>query len=296
MAAKTSWFSTVCYVGEHPKVQSPEAFRMQFCTVCRNVECSESAVSKSRWQARMDTQVDRLLENPLFGDPNDPKFRDITSMDFEDRLREAMALEISSQRNDWEPVSEAEISAALGQVTSKAPAGFQPPKAADEAPEALPTAPNPPAGPPKGPVLLWDGQAKGTGGTLYRITLVQLESGEQAWSCTCPAAQYRGGQCKHIQEAVAMRDQTEVQEPPVANNPTPTKPPNNSPATPQKWEQARQKGNFPKAKNTTFPTNGMMIDGSAPPASNPPADPWAPAAPVVPVGGKVVLGGPPKKD
>lgn len=279
-AERTDWFQDTCYVGEHQKLMSPEAFRRQFCALCRNAQCSESVIGKSRWQARMDTQEDRLLVHPQFGDPHDPRFRDVTALEFEDRLREAMALEISSQRNNWEPVSEADVSAALGEMPKDIgglkPAGFQ-------APEET--------GPAQGPVMLWDGQAKGTGGTLYRVTLMRLATGEEVWSCTCPAFQFRGGsQCKHIVEAAALRDQTELPAPlPVV----PPKPSNTSPATQQKWDQVRERGLLPKAKNTAFPPEGMMIDGSPPPPVATP-DPWAvpaPTAPVVPVGGRVVLGG-----
>lgn len=277
-AERTDLFDSTCYTGEHPRLQSPEVFRKQFCAVCRNPACTNSIIGQSRWQTRVDTQEEKLLVNPQFGDPNDPRFFEIAGQAFEDRLREVMAIEIASQKNDWEPVTDTEVDAALGTLPKKTgliPAGFLERST-----------------PPDPPVMLWEGQARGTGGSLYRLTLLRLGTGEEVWSCTCPAFQNRGGRCKHIQEAIVVRAQTEAPIPEVPATPDPNKPVNTTPASPEKWQQAMDKRRLPQAKNTAFPASGMMIDGSAP---TPPPDPWAPAAPIVPVGGRVVLGGPKKE-
>lgn len=281
---RRDWFADTCYVGEHQRLASPEAFRMQFCTLCRNPACTNSAVSTSIWQRRMDTQVDRLLDHPKFADPNDPKFAPLAEVDFPDLLRKALAIEIASQKGDWNPVSEVEVNAAVAGLGK--PVGFQP-AAVEPEPEPEPE-----------PVVIWEGQAKGTGGAVYRVTLVQFEE-EQVWSCTCPAFQYqRVGKegCKHIQEAAALRAQTEPELPPTPA--TPATPPNPNPATAAQWQQTVERRVVPRTRNTPFPSRGMMIDGTQPAASKTPPerDPWAPPTPTVPVGGKVVLGGGPKKE
>ena len=50
---------------------------------------------------RMSTQVDRLLDNPNFADPRDPKFNHIREHDFPSLLREAIRIEVSEQKGDW---------------------------------------------------------------------------------------------------------------------------------------------------------------------------------------------------
>ncbi len=276
---RTDLFASTCYVGQHASLQSPDAFRKSFCALCRNPACSNSLVAGSKWQHRMDTQEDRLLINPQFGDPTDPRFSDLLQQDFKDRVREVMALEISSAKGDWEPVTDAEVDAAMVNLSKNgvAPAGFLADKPQPE--------------------MLWEGQARGTGGTIYRLMLMRIE-GQDVWSCSCPAFEHRRGQCKHIQEAIAVRNQTET--PAKAAVAVPVKPPNTTPATLEKWRQATEQGRVPRSKNTSFPAAGMMIDGSPPPPPVAPPDPWAvpiPSAdPIVPIGGKFVLGGGPKKE
>jgi hypothetical protein len=62
------------------------------------------------------------------------------------------------------------------------------------------------------------------------------------------------------------------------------------------WVQMRERGVVPRGRNTRFPSDGLMVDGSEPP-DEPEPDPWAaPADPkpkgkVVGVGAKVKMGG-----
>ena len=88
---------------------SEEEFRGVWCRRCRNQECRHSQWGKGVWLERMSTQVDRLLDNPQFGDPQDPDFG-FLNFDFEDMKRQAIAIHISEQNNDWEIPSEKQIS------------------------------------------------------------------------------------------------------------------------------------------------------------------------------------------
>ena len=89
---------------------SEQEFRTLWCKRCRNQECRHSQWGKGVWLDRMSTQVDRLLENPQFGNPNDPAFGFLQGFDFEDMKRQAIAIHISEQNNDWEIPSEKDIS------------------------------------------------------------------------------------------------------------------------------------------------------------------------------------------
>jgi hypothetical protein len=50
----------------------------------------------------MSSQEDRLLDNPIFADSEDPSFNHIREVDFPDLLKQAIRLEIASKNNDWE--------------------------------------------------------------------------------------------------------------------------------------------------------------------------------------------------
>ena len=77
-------------------------FRDLFCVRCKNPECVNAGFADSMWSARMLTQEDRLLINPKFADLEDPQFQHLRSLDFPDMLQQAMRLEISDRRKDWE--------------------------------------------------------------------------------------------------------------------------------------------------------------------------------------------------
>lgn len=270
-----------CYSGEHTRDKSPEAFRYLFCSVCRNVACTESVSSKTRWQARMDTQEDRLLVNPEFADQNDPRFTEIRQRDFPDLLRKAMQLEISSQRGDWEPITATDAAVYATELAS--PSGYMPPEEGEEELEPDPQLPR---------TIIREIPVRGSGGRIYRVMLLEVE-GEQGWVCSCPAFEYgRGGLegCKHIRQIMADEQPQEPQETPTTPAPThmpPVKP------DPEKWQQASERGRIPKTKNTSFPSKGLMIDGTTGPQNPEPTtpDPWVVPEKTIPVGGKVILGG-----
>jgi hypothetical protein len=275
-----------CYSGEHQRITSPEAFKYQFCSQCRQAACTNSAMGKSRWQARIETQEDRLLNHPMFADPNDPQFQEVRQLDFPDLLRKAMKLEISARKGDWEPVSADDATSFATELSR--PSGFQPGPADDEV------------------QVTRQEVIRGSDGKMYTVTLGTFQ-GQQVWDCTCPAFEFgktdSDGMCKHIRQLLGLPDpgpdkkkperERAVREPvlpppPTREVATAVRPPVN------RWQQAVERNQIPKAKNTTFPSDGMMLDGSPPPPPAPPVDPWAPKKPVgtvVPVGGKVVLGG-----
>lgn len=94
---------------ETHKSVSEKDFRLLWCKRCRNQECRFSQWGDGLWKSRMDTQVDRLLDNPLFGDPRQEQFRYLQDIIFEDMKHHAVALHLSSANNDWEIPSEKQV-------------------------------------------------------------------------------------------------------------------------------------------------------------------------------------------
>ena len=116
-----------CYDGEHRKLLSPEQFRQMFCNVCLNPGCTNSRGSTSKWNQRMLTQEDRLLHNPAFAPERSDERMGIP--DFKNLIQEALRVEISTQRADWEPVSDADVGRAAAEmmgVVPLSPTGFRP--------------------------------------------------------------------------------------------------------------------------------------------------------------------------
>ena len=268
-----------CYSGDHRQHGSPEDFRRHFCQRCGNVECLDSAGGKSPWLHRITTQVERLLNNPNLADPDDPRFKHLQSLDFPSMLREAMALEVSSRKGDWEIPTQEDALQLAAEIAGAAPEGFQ--EATEEGPSIK---------------VLWEGDTHGKGGK-YKIVLAEFE-GQATWSCTCPAFQFqRVGPdgCKHIQEArILYESQEEIEDEPVDD---PVADPDVQPehADPEAWHQMRERNLVPNRVNTRIPSEGVMTDGSEPLPPPPPVDPWAvvkkDTTQVVPVGGTVTMGG-----
>ena len=278
-----------CYAGDHAREMSPEAFKFQFCSRCGNSGCTNSASGQTHWQRRMDTQEDILLNNPSFADPNDPKFRAIRELDFPDLLRKAMRLEIADQRGDWEPVSEEK--AAEFAVDLSRPTGFEP------EPE---------------PVIIRQEIVRGSDGKAYTTTIGE-HAGEKLYDCTCPAFEYNrldvNGMCKHVRQLLGVGNpkpgakkpdnKRAPQEAPVAPSPTrPSPGGRNSQPSAEQWQQVTDRNLAPKANNTSFPSDGLMLDGTPAPPPPEPVDPWAPKVTtpkgtVVEIGGSFTLGGKP---
>lgn len=269
-----------CYAGEHRQNLSPENFKHMFCRVCRNPGCVNSAVGKGLWMQRMENQADRLLNNPVFGDPNDPKFQHLADQDFKDMVQKAMALEVSARKGDWEiptPEDMQQLADEVAGVTRQeptAPAGFQ---------EIL---------------ILWQTRVRSQSSKQSYTVALMDDGGEGQWSCTCPGFRHHQ-KCSHLPIAqnryTAEQETTKTTQPsapepaPVVQAPTR--------ADPVAWQQMRENGLVPVLQNTRFPAEGMMIDGSSPPPPlnpEPERDPWEAPKPkptTVQVGSKVVLGG-----
>lgn len=117
-----------CYDGEHRKLKSPVQFKDEFCAVCMNVGCRNSKGAGSLWNQRMQTQEDRLLNNPEFAPENTALVMGLP--DFRNMIQDALKIEISTQRGDWEPVSDADVGRAaaemMGVIPPGSPMGFQP--------------------------------------------------------------------------------------------------------------------------------------------------------------------------
>jgi hypothetical protein len=286
-----------CYSGE-ARAMPPEQFKQTFCKVCENAGCKNSRTNGTMWSKRMATQVENLLTNPRFADLDDPMFREIRSLDFQDKVREALAIEVSSRKGDWSVVTEhevAELAAELiGVATPAAPAFFKAPE-----PEMRPPTPEPPvAVVEEKPQPQYDGEwvVKGdTPNSRYTVT----QHGDR-WACTCPAFQHKHTECKHILEVTGRLARAPVAVPPPPPS-TDEGQSNKNVRAPDAtaWTQAFASMGIPVAQNTAMPAGGVMVGGAALPAPAPVHDPWAAPAPpptrttnefVLPVGGKLVLG------
>ena len=254
---------------------SPDTFKNTFCKVCRNPECSRSSTQRMAWTQRMKTQMERLFENPKFADPNDPQYQDIRKVDFPSAVQEAMRLEITDRRGDWSVPTKAEIANLASEMVAKT-----------GAPQAPPS-----------PVVLQSFDIEGDQGVIYEVACVEHGTTVR-WTCTCKAFEFGGGKpCKHITYAQSLppEDAPEPEaEAPARFQGAPKQ------ATVPSGPQAPF---FPAKSNIPVPPGGIMLDGTKPipprdrvdPRAKPEVDdPWAPAPPkptVIPVGGKVVLGG-----
>ena len=289
-----------CYDGEPRKLLAPEQFKQMFCGVCMNVGCRNSRGAGSKWSQRMMTQEDRLLNNPEFAPDRTAEIMGLP--DFKNLIQDALKIEISTQRGDWEPVTDADVGRAAAEMMGVVPpTGFQskPDPTPDPTPEPTPeTAPEPEASEAAeisgqlNPTLdapLTESSVGGTwrvrgdsldsSGKPRTYTVSLYENGE--WGCNCPS---RENPCKHaryIQGRLA---------PEKKSDPAP------DPVRPQ---QAPRRTPFPSALNTTQPQGGIMVGGGPPPPSPEPNDPWAvPTGPKMrklDVGGRVTFGASKKK-
>lgn len=249
-----------CYDGVAQREMSPQTFKQTFCEECLNSICRNSKGSGMKWVQRIRTQEHDLLENPVFADPNDPKYRDIVSQDFRPVMREAISLSLSAKKNDWSVPSEEEIGREAARMTGNLiPSGF---RTSPDKEEKVIESP---------PETLGRWIVDGSSGMKYEVT--QLSNGK--FRCTCPS---REDPCKHSRLIIDKLSMSPVEEPEIKTVDSSIRP-----AMP-----AIQGGRFqPEKLNTTAPSSGIMV-GEVP---RPPViDPWAPPTHIeneVPVGGKV---------
>lgn len=310
-----------CYEGEHRKLLSPEQFKQMFCGVCLNPGCLNSRGAGSKWTQRMLTQEDRLLHNPQFA-PEDAATA-LGLPDFKDMVHQALALEISDRKGDWEPVSQAEVGRAAAELVGvvPAPSGFQ------EAPESPvldsdPTDPTTLTPEPHENISPSSAIPEATD----EAPKVEVEPPESSVSDSTPAVSdstqeaieghwrvhgdsrdqkgnnviydvtlYKDGSwecscpsrenpCKHARDIATKMARAADMLPPKEPPPNPTRPPKR-PAPPR------------PSFNTNMPSGGVMVGGAPTPPSEP--DPWAaPTGPkdrVIDVGGKITFGSGKKK-
>ena len=293
MATRRQDLWDTCYEGEHRQLASPQQFAEAFCARCQNSGCTRSMGAQTKWQHRMDTQEDLLLRNPRFAEEDDPRFRDIRQQEFNDAVRQALAIEVSNAKGDWSIPTDTEIATMAASVV-----GFVPPPVyskPEPAPPEPPKAPEPPPTktPPVGneKVEIEEWVVKGDKKNNYNVR----KTGDE-WSCTCSGFVHRKA-CKHIEDVKRKYDRTKppppVQEAPVEVGPRRM-------PEPESWAQAMARGKLPKAQNTAVPPEGIWVGGPpenqpSPPNPGPVADPWAAPTPkvemIIPVGGRVILGG-----
>lgn len=89
---------------------APQEFMQTFCRRCRNYTCTNAQWADSAWEARMRTQVDRLFDDRVEADPDDPQYESVRSAEFPSLLRQAIRLNISESRGDWSIPSDADVS------------------------------------------------------------------------------------------------------------------------------------------------------------------------------------------
>lgn len=227
----------------HERVD-PSSVTSQVCGMCRNPTCKRAGWADSQWQHRMDTQVDRLLDNPQFSDLVLPRHLMVHQEEWADISRKAMKLDIAARRGDWIPVTDDDLpSDGRLEVSSEQSAN-----AVDLALEAL--AKKKGKKRPQVPRLVGGVEDPTTNGTP------KISEGPPM----SPEAQKKVEQmAESLGLSVEQDEQSEVESKPKSS-PKP-KPPKSPPQA--------------MPGNTPVPREGIMVDGG-PPSSQPTADPWAP--------------------
>jgi len=260
-----------CYDGKARSLLSPEAFRNEYCRKCINFGC-RNARGEDRgltlWDKRMSTQADRLLHNPNFGNPQDPAYRNVVQAQFQDIVQKALAIEVAERKGDWSIPTPEEVGTEAASLIGLTPSGFRstpepddvkpPERLVDEVKvskfermQELQQLPPPPE--PEG---LWRVQGSKKG-TFYEVSQFPGD----VWRCTCPS---REDPCKHIQHI-----QKRVRRLPVPEAPKKVEPPRLPPPASAAPVWAPGQG----LKNTSEPSQGIMVGGGKP---SPSEDPWAP--------------------
>lgn len=260
------------------------------CPYCRHPKCHRAGWADSQWQARIATQEERLLVNPKFSDLSLPSHMELHQISWPSLRKEAMKLEISAQRGDWEPVSDDDVGSTDGIVEL---ASEESQNAVDRALAALarkrgktpPKIPKLASGleDPTGPSLSehskpekadWKTLARGVAPVERRAGSTPLPEELQCPTCSAPH-QYiyfvpkddGHYQCKLCKTAFAFAGSVEPEpEPEPEIEPLP--PRSSKPPPPV----ASPYGNIP------VPQGGLMIDDGPVPSqkSAPQQDAWAP--------------------
>lgn len=310
-----------CFTPEHRKLGSPEDFRATFCDKCVNPGCRNSKAAGTKWNRRMASQEENLLTNPRFANPNDPVFQDIRAVDWQNNLREALAIEVNTRKGDWSVPTEQEIGRAAAEMIGIAPPSFSPVPEPELVPEPEPRRlttkevilqmrvatteeelraavpegetrktvlkvfeamlPKVAAPPEDEPEVSGHWKVQGDSKTSSGKTAIYGVTLYADGGWACTCAS-RENPCKHARD-ISFRLANAPREEPI---PEPEQELKRPVTAPQRFRPSR---------NTATPDGGVMIGGGPPP---PTEDPWAPKKVskdrVIGVGGTIQFGS--KKD
>ena len=262
---------------------SPDMVTRDCCPYCHHPKCQRAGWADSKWQARMDTQEDYLLDNPNFSDLTLPSHMEVHDLDWSDIRRQAMKLEISRRRGDWTPVTDADLDGPTDGFIEVGSAASV--NAVDQALAALAKKRGKPV--PTPPRIVSGIEDPTVNGTLPEAPVPTPPRYQQKPQ---PSAE----QLRKL-ASMAVRMGVSVEQDEAAPEPEPqeTEP---QPAAPQPQQPPRPAPPPSFLGNTPMPKGGIMVhdDGARPaPAA---ADPWAPKKKesVVAPHARIRLGG--KKD
>jgi len=269
-------------------VKEASHLRDRYCGQCRNKLCSWALLSEDLFDKRVKTQEDRLLDNPSFAGEDHPRYFEVRAIDFPDLMREAIILEASDRKQDWEiPTIEESVSIVLGNSLGEAHRTRQ----VDEAVRALASARG--LEPPEVPEPTEDYEeeigkmAEPVEPEVFTVSIpsrttenknytVSLDDSGNAFKCDCKAGKY-DKKCSHLRDAERMvRSGMRVSVPP----PAPERPSFNPPAPEFAGDVGEKRTSlFPSSYkiNTQAPSQGIYIGGGQqglPPPEE--KDPWEP--------------------
>lgn len=289
------------------------AFMRAWCRHCKSPDCIRAGAGSGPWQARMQAQVDYLINDPQFSDLEKAEHKALAAMMFESLNAKAERLEIAARRQDWEipetpsdgfdRLAEPETTSSFDEAvkelaraqgkkeptlpvpdTAEGPTHFQQQEeeAEDEEGEAEeeeedddPEAPE------------YETQFPSSDGKRrYHVML----SKQGRWSCACNGFKHVR-KCKHIetvrawyqeefdrleQEERAAKENARIEEFQRRQAPPQAPPPQARPPQPDPRVPTQ------RPLNTPMPTTGVMVGGGTPPPVPPTRapreapDPWAP--------------------
>jgi len=267
---------------------SLQDLRTVFCSECRNFGCKHAKLAGNPWEQRMATQVDRLLENPLFANLQDPRWSHLRELDFPSLFQESIRLHLAEQRGDWSLPSQREVDAAMGVIPDQS--ATEPNPEVERAVKALKRLHT---------VIQINSQTHP--GVVYEVT---LDDEGKAVSCTCLAGRHKR-RCTHRlwAEKEYQRRQRDSEE--NTSEKTSEEPQNalaekggESPlpilGVRQGPPEGRQGPIQGLARNTALPNQGMLLEGApADGLRKITRDPWAPVlerSSVVPSGVQITIG------
>jgi len=300
-------FTQECLQSIREEIKEVPHLRDRFCRQCKNGQCQWAELSETLFEKRISTQVDRFLDNPNFADETHPKYFKVREIDFPDLMREAIILEASDIKQDWEVPS---IQESVSLVLGKAPSEAMRTRQVDEAVRALAEARGlePPSVPePQEDFELEIGKIKDpeervSQEMLFSILVpsreeigksytVTFNTSGKALRCTCKAGTFNKN-CYHLRDAERMIR--------AGGNPSSSSFPeerreNPKPPPPEfKGESGGKRSSpFPETHkiNTPLQKEGIFIGGQGVQVPQIEKDPWEPLTEqIVEVGSTLTVG------